>query len=224
MGWDHAFQQSTSREHSINPDIAKFLVSPSFTRIYYGHLLDIINTTYNSSYMTSWVSRSIWVSSDKIGRRSLTTSRLAARVSSSQLNSLAPQVAFAISTNSGNDFSVTTPTITMSGSGWINVDEIRLNGSSQSLPITWTSQNQWQVTVPLFVVGQNPITLTAYDTHGIGVGSDSITVTTNTAVAQPKNSLRFPKLMYHPSPDGNEQYEFIELTNIDATTRSTLLA
>jgi hypothetical protein len=134
------------------------------------------------------------------------------------LNSLAPQTTFAITTNGGNDFAVATPSVTLSGNGWINVDEIRLTASGQSLPITWTSQSQWQVTVPLQVVGQNPISLTAYDTHGTAVGSDTITVTTSTAVAQPKDSLRISEIMYHPAPDGNEQYEFIELTNIGATT------
>ena len=53
------------------------------------------------------------------------------------LSQLLAPVTFAITTNGGADLSVTTPTATIEGNGWINVREIRLAGSPSPLDVTW---------------------------------------------------------------------------------------
>ena len=147
----------------------------------------------------------------------------------SQLASLAPQIPFAISTNSGNDFRVGTPTTTLEGTGWINVRSIRLAGSDESIDVTWLDQAV-AITVPLSF-GSNAITLQAYDFQGLLIpgASDSITITSSVGdlVSQ---SLRVTEVHYNPadptaaeahaSYTDNDDFEFIELTNIGSQTIS----
>ena len=42
-----------------------------------------------------------------------------------------------ITTTSGNDFSVSTPTVSIEANGWITVREVRLAGNASPLPVTW---------------------------------------------------------------------------------------
>ena len=60
---------------------------------------------------------------------------------------LLAQVPFAITTNDGQDLFVNTNIITLSGTGWIDVRDLEINGIPFQL--TWTGTTSWSVTVPL---------------------------------------------------------------------------
>jgi hypothetical protein len=114
----------------------------------------------------------------------------------------------------------------LTGQGWIDVHEIRLAGSDSALDVTWMDQDQWTVTLPL-AFGDNPIVLEAYNLRGQRVGTDSITVTATARGPSLQESLRVTEIMYNP-PDPtaaeravnpnweNEDFEFLELTNVSA--------
>jgi hypothetical protein len=101
------------------------------------------------------------------------------------------------------------------GDGWVDVREIRLNGSPESLVVTWTDADSWQITVPL-AAGANLVTLTAHDARGIQVGTDSITITNNSSItmATAANTV-VSEIHYHPALTAES--EFIELMNISPT-------
>ncbi len=129
---------------------------------------------------------------------------------------LPANVDFNITTNNGSEITVDTSTTTVQGDGWINVREIRINNSPESLPVVWIDGDTWMVTVPV-VPGSNAITLTAFDHQGAQIGTDTIQVIgTGTVVPATASNLVVSEIMYNPALGGGD--EFIELMNIDAQT------
>lgn len=159
-------------------DLAKLIANPVRRRAYYAHLYDIINTSYNGTYMAYWanhlgqllpaqdfsshlqfiVARSNWVLT---GAPDAITKAI-------------PQVAFAITTNGGAPMSVTTSSVTLDGTGWIDVAS--LASANGPAVLTWTNQTSWQTMVTLNC-GVNSVKLEALNRQGKSVGTDTITIT-----------------------------------------------
>ena len=120
-----------------NNDVSKLISLPVNARAYYCHLLDIIATTYNGNYMTRWANHfgRLLPAQDFAGHLSFIIQR--ANLISSQVNSAAPNAAFAITSNSGNNFATTNNTITLVGTAPLAVKTIEVNGIRY--PLTWTS-------------------------------------------------------------------------------------
>ena len=108
------------------------------------------------------------------------------------------------------------PTATIEGDGWINVREIRINGSPERLPVTWIDGDTWRITIPV-VPGTNTITLTAFDHQGTLIGTDTITVNgTGLIVPASAENLVVSEIMYQAATAGPD--EFIEVRNISNQT------
>jgi hypothetical protein len=223
LPWDQDF----ALHHATNMDIygtgsnlRKIIDIPSNRRLFQGHLQDIINTTYNTTYLTPWISH--YGPLATVNRTADITNYINAR-RSFVLGQLMAPVTFAITTNGGANFSVTTPTVTLEGNGWINVREIRLAGNPTPVDVTWIDQDSWRTTIPVSN-GANALVLQAYDFQGNLVASDTITVTATYTVPDPLVHLRLTELMYHPAdPTAAEaaagfgdadEFEYIELQNI----------
>jgi hypothetical protein len=223
---DTSFQRATNvgLMGGSNWNLVKIFQRPQYVRLFYGNLHDLIQSTYNTQYMQRWT--------EHYGDLANTSfagilGYIGARASfvQSQLAIVAPQVPFAITTNDGGSFTVDTATVTLTGTGWIDIDEIRIAGEEQPLEVIWLDQDSWQVTLPLST-GANAIALETYDRSGNAISSDSITVTTTFVGPDPVRDLRITELMYHPDdPTATEiaagftdsdEFEFIELRNIGA--------
>lgn len=185
---------------------------PGYRRLYYGHLQDLVNTTFNTTYMAYWMAHysSLLPGQDFTPQLSYIQAR-----GDYALTQLPAQVPFAITTNSGTDFSVDTTGITLAGTGWINVRTLRWAEQNQPLTVTWTSDSTWEVNIPL-EPGANLITLQAFDFQGSSLTSDSITVTSTVAQRPLRQYLRVTELMY--APLGESDYEFIEFCNTGPET------
>ncbi len=205
---------------------------PNNTRLFYKHLLDLIETTYNLDYLADWIAHYAEVTGENVA--AFLTDYVAARRDyvTNQLAIVAPQVSFEITTNGGNDFTVNETSATLAGDGWIDVDEIRLAGSDQPLDVTWTDRNSWQLSLPLGF-GANLIQLEAYNLRGELVGSD-VVILTSTATDRPlQEFLRITEIMYNPAdptPDeaiagftDHDDFEFVELMNISEGPGATTL-
>ena len=121
--------------------------------------------------------------------------------------------AFAITSNSGNNFSTAQNYVTLTGTAPVDVRTIRVNGVAYDL--TWTGVNAWTLSVPLSQ-SVNNLSLLAYDATGKLVAglSDSITVTFTGSVELPQDFLVINEVMFNPvTPNA----EFVEIHN-----RSTL--
>ena len=210
MPWDWDFTYSRSATSSLwgNKNVAKLFARPVYTRLFHGHLHNLITNTYNATYLTPWFNHLGSCAGESYsGHLNYVSSR-----GSHVLSQLPTQIPFTITTNGGNDFDHNGSTVTLSGNAWIDVREILISGTSSPLPVTWVDADTWEVNVPL-LAGANPITLTALDFQGTATGSDAITVT-NTSIIIPASadSLAISEIHYHPAT--NEFEEFIELQNI----------
>jgi hypothetical protein len=216
---DRSFQLGTNS--SITPDrntVTKLFTIPQFRRLFDGHLDDLVTTTFNNSYVSPWATHF-----NTIVGASNQTNYVTNR-GNFALGTLPASIPFAITTNGGADFAEADSVIDLQGDAWVDVFSIQANGISAQ--ITWTDADSWQLTVPIGN-GPNTLTLTAFNNHGIQVGSDTITVTSTSAVdlANATNTI-ISELHYHPADPSQaeidagfidaDMFEFVELMNIGA--------
>lgn len=208
--WNFVFSQASTAALSGDKNIQKVINRPRFKRLFLGNLKDLIATSFNAAYMTPWLSHYGSLTGESYtGYATNITNRIASV--NSQINAQIPPVTFTITTNGGADFTTAGATAVLQGDGWVDVHEIRLNGSPDSLAVTWTDENSWTLTVPLGT-GLNAITLTALNRQGGTVGTDSIGITnTSTTEQAAAANTAISEIHYHPATGG---VEFLEVTNI----------
>jgi hypothetical protein len=224
---DFAFSSPANGGVVLNADLPKMLGIPVNVHRYYGHIHDIVTTTFNSAYMTPWINHydsllpaeSFASFIGYIGTRATTALNA--------VNTAIPTVAFNITTNIGNDFSVSDVVATLEGTGWVNVRAIRIAGDPQPLAVTWTTPSAWRVTVPVDF-GPTAITLEAVDFQGNVIATDSITVTSTVSGRPLQDFLRVAEVMYHPADPSpqeisqgygdSDEFEYLELVNTSAAT------
>ena len=222
MPWDsdhaflHGYDSPLFGRRQMN--LQKIIALPGNRRLFYGHLLDMMDTTFNRGYLAPWVPHYAGLTGQNFTDTLLTYIDQRSAFVRGQLPA---QVPFRITTNNGNNFTTSQSTVTIGGDAWINVKEIRIAGRSGALPLTWSDTDSWSTAVPL-VNGANALTFQAYDFRGNLIASDSITVTTSATGPSPINDLRVTEIMYHPadppvgSPYTADDFEFVEFQNIGA--------
>ena len=184
---------------------------PANLRRYYGHFHDLITTTYNGNYTQYWAYHyAAMFGTDFSSPRSYVIQR--GNWVMNQLNSLAPETPFQITTQGGEDFSVSESSVTLQGRAWYRVDEIRLAGHREALQPRWIDRDRWEITLPLSL-GQNALALEAYDYQGNLMDTASINV--STTEGDTSHQLRISELMYNPS--GSDALEFVEILNTSDT-------
>ncbi|MGI9429248.1 MAG: lamin tail domain-containing protein [Bythopirellula sp.] len=225
MAWDldGLFGMPSNSSLWGGTNFQKIIELPTNTRLFYGHLLDLMETTINSTYVSTWATHyaSLSGSSSQLNSAASNATARAAYV----LSQIPAQIPFTITTNAGANFSTADSLVTLAGDGWVDVREIRLAGNPNPLEVTWTDADSWQVVVPI-APGANLLSLEAYNHQGSLVGSDSITVTsTATIPLADASNLRITELYYNPQAANpvpglgeqavdNDQFEFVELQNI----------
>ena len=210
--WDNHYNDPTNTSIWGNRNVVKLFQRPIYTRLYQGHIHDLISRSFNTAYATTWFDHlGACAGENYASGIGYVTSR-----ANTVLNQLPAQIPFTITSNGGNDFDHNGSTVTLTGSAWINAKQIIVDGTSTPLPLTWLDDQSWEVQVPLFP-GSNPITLTALDFQGNPAGSDTINVT-NTGNVEPASSLNLVISEIHYNPANSELEEFIELQNIHPTS------
>ena len=185
---------------------------PGNLRRLYGHLHDLITTTYNGNYTQYWVNHftAKFSGANFSGPRSFVIDR--GNWVLGQLNNLAPEIPFEITTQGGEDFSISESSVTLQGRAWYRVDEIRLAGHGEALQPRWIDRDRWEITWPLSL-GKNALALEAYDYQGNLMDTASINV--STTEGDTTHQLRISELMYNPS--GSDALEFVEILNTSDT-------
>ncbi|HAA86803.1 MAG TPA: hypothetical protein DCE22_01010, partial [Verrucomicrobiales bacterium] len=218
---DMDFAFSSSRSITANPECSKLVQNETRRRIYYGHLQDIITTTYNRSYMSKWTDhlKELDPSQNWNGHLSYINSR--SNNVLSQLRSI-PEIQFSIS--SPSTVETQKNIVKINGKGWVNVRGVRIKGSNESLPLQWSDKNTWELALPA-APGRQKFDLEAIDFSGQVIGNDSVTIISS-AVSEPASSqnIVISEIMYNPAdPSSTEieagftdadQFEFIELLNV----------
>jgi hypothetical protein len=135
--WDSAFQISTSASLTGGGRLGRVVKLPRNLRTYYGHMLDIIDTTFNADYMRPW---------------STHYGSLAGRNFNSRLSYIDRRSEFALGRINRDfppfEFEITTPgpmsvsdtVATVEGKAWLNVRQIRVAGHDAPLPVARPSR------------------------------------------------------------------------------------
>jgi len=170
--WDSVFQRLPGESIFGTGNIAKLISNQHNRRTYLNHMFDIINTTFNTAYITPWATHYGAVAGQDV---SGILSYISARVRTVE-GQLPTNTAFAITNNSGNNFGTSNSTITIAGTAPIQVKTIEVNGVPY--PVTWTTTTNWILTVPLGG-GTNLLALQGIDNYGNRMANalDAITVT-----------------------------------------------
>jgi len=215
---------STSRPLVGNSDLARLLTVPEYAHMYYGHVDDMLRTTFNKDYMGSWTHRFGQLVPEQQSAFSVVYLRdiqNREHFLHRSIVNVAPKVEFDVSAPGPIDAGAE-KAITVTGSGWVDVREIRLAGSETPLPVTWTGVTDWQATVPIDrATGE--LTFEAFDFQGRRIGHRSVAVRSSAPVPVDK-AIRITELFYHPlDPTADElarapdlkasDFEFIELAN-----------
>ena len=229
--WDQDFlaqsnPTTTSLTGGGGGDLNKFLANPAWKRLYWGHMLDVLNRAFNTPTMTQWATHYQRFGTDEMVNSSV-VNYLTPRANYA-LSQVSAQIPFAAFTRtSADNITVTTPFTTVTGNGWVNIAEIRLQGSAEPLAVTWTGQSTWSLQLPVSA-GTNTYTLIPYDSNGVQLTNNAantgtpmsatVTVTGTGGIfpAGPGN-LVVSELHYNPAGTTDDT-EFIELLNITGTT------
>ena len=220
---DVCFQRATDAPLiGTTGNLIKVFNLPANRRLFHGHLRDLINTTFNPTYMAPWIAHY----GTKAGKNFTTAKTYITARRAYVLSQLPAAVPFAISTNGGEDLTIHATQASLEGNGWIDVRKIRRADTGAVLDVEWTGESTWRLRVAL-VNGPNALTLQAFDHQGAQVGTDTITITSTQTTPLARDFLRITELNYHPAPPAGlelgistdpDDYEFIELRNTGLST------
>ena len=226
LPWDMDFMLGISTTASINltnGNLGRLVGRPHNQRTYLAHVRDLCLTVLDPAYLQTWLTHYGSVTSHNYSAQVLWLTQRRNHA----LSQLPASVPFAVTTNGGTDFSVAARSVTLTGSGWLDVRSVRRNGSVVPLEIRWTNNTTWTADVAL-ASGANAITLEALGADGTVVASDTITITNTLPVPQPRDFLRITEVHYNPADPvtpaetavsfDNDEFEFIELMNTGSDT------
>jgi hypothetical protein len=184
-----------------NADVTKLISVPAHARTYYGHVLDIIGSTYNGTYMTRWANHfgRLLPAQNFAGHLAFLIQRVG--LVTAEVNAAVPNVAFAISNNGGNNFGITNNNINLIGTAPLGVFYIEVNGVVY--PVTWTSTTAWSLSLPLYG-GANLLNVQALNrkVRPIAGVTDTITIT-NYASGSPLPVVINEWMADNAAPDGH---------------------
>lgn len=214
---DIDFAFSATRGIFVNRELNRIVANQTYRRAYLAHLYEICSTVYNQTWMAPWTAHfDECVPGGNVFSDDLSYINSRSNYILSQVNSQVPQVSFAITTNSGGNFSTSDSPVILAGRGWVDVNQIRLSNGTV-LDTNWTTTDDWEIPLTLGI-GANAITLEAFDSEGNSVGTDSITVTRTGGPDIPvPDKLVVSEIYYNPAGQ-DETTEFIELLNVGASS------
>jgi hypothetical protein len=168
---DFAFTRSSSSGLWGDRNLARIITRPAFTRMYFRHLQDILDSTFDPAYLDPWVKHY----GDLCGQNFGSLATYIRQRSQYVRQRVSANIPFEITTADGADFSVDEEQTVIEGSAPFRiVDDIRLNGKPAGHE--WHRSTRWRVTVPL-ASGPNDLEFAGYDADGNEVGRDRVRVT-----------------------------------------------
>ncbi len=176
LAWDMDFVFSAAATSPIfitsSYNLGKLMNNPTTRRAYLFHINDICQTTFNPAYMGPWLASYGAV----VGQNYAAASTYISSRRAFALSQLPAAVPFAITSNGGNDFAVDTNFVTLTGTSWIDLNKIEVNGIPYEPQ--WTTLTNWSVLLPL-ASGTNVLAFQGRDRAGVRRADlrDSIVIT-----------------------------------------------
>jgi hypothetical protein len=201
---DFSFSQASTAPLVGDQNLSRIINLPGNLRRFYAHVLDLINTTYNTGYMTYWVNHyDSFPGQDWSGDLTYISQR--ANFAISTINGAGGNAPFVVS--GANPITVSSNLVTLSGTAPVQVTSILINGISY--PVTWSSITNWTLQVPV-TMATNVLNVQAYGLDGNLIASATVTALFTGSATDPARSIVFNEIMYNPAVS-NAAY--VELLN-----------
>jgi hypothetical protein len=182
LPWDMDFVIGVTPTTSVLPfsgfNFGKLMNHPATRRLYLHHINDLCQTAFNTDYMNPWFTHY----ASLVGQNYSAASTYVNSRRTYALSQLPAQVPFAITSNGGNNFATDTNFVTVTGTGWLDVIGLDVNGIPYA--VNWATVTNWSLVVPLGA-NANLLTIQATDRNGNPIANriDTITVTNTTPAA-----------------------------------------
>ncbi|MGA2247130.1 MAG: lamin tail domain-containing protein [Verrucomicrobiota bacterium] len=193
-----------------DPNMAAIYSNPTFLRMYWRALQDLVNGPLNSANSAPLLEAKYTV----ITENGLSVEDPAVNIEpwlSQAQSSIAAQLAAVNATNFAVNSTVTTVNnmAYITGTAPVNVVTVWINGAAY--PLTWTSLTNWLVTVPL-ATGTNSLNVVAVGENNLPItgGSNTLSVVYSGTNASPAGQVVINEIMYAPAVDSAQ---FVELYN-----------
>ena len=192
----HGFRVHARHDGALIGDqnLGKVVNLPGNLRCLYAHMLDIIDISFNASYMAYWCDHyDNFAPGQNYANTHLHDSARVPFVNT--INGAGGNAPFNVTTNS---VTTTNNLITLSGTAPVQVKTIKVNGVDY--PVTWTSISNWVLRVPVSQT-TNTLLVQSCDVHDNVLSNFNRTVTVNytgPAVPAPEGLIVMNEIMYHP--------------------------
>ncbi len=205
-----------------DPTVARMYNHPPFRRAYFRNIkkaVDVmtatnINPVMDAKYNMLLASGVTWSAGQTFTNPDAVKTWMSQR-RDFLITQLAPlAVNFAITSNGGADFVSPTGLATLVGTAPVDVAKIAVNGAA--FPVTWTSDTNWSVKVPLSQV-VSTLVLQGLAPNGAALAgmTATIKVTYNGAIESPVGRVIFNEIMYNSPVAGAS---FVELRSLATNT------
>jgi hypothetical protein len=178
---DFAWTRSATDPITVGARIGQIIHGvPVYHRLFLGHIRDIIDSSYNTNYMTRWANHYASLASQNysgvvtyIGQRE--------KSARSQLPAEAP---FRITSFNGSDTVTNASTIRLIGTAPYTIKRFERPTPVSEPDLNWITADQWQWNISL-EFGENRIALNGYNFRNQAVTGPSITITSSNPYGRP---------------------------------------
>ena len=176
--WDMDFcwARGPTEPLPVGANIGRILDLPGNRRLFYAHVQDLLNRSFNPTYLARWTSHFGTLAGQNYGGV-LNYVRQRATFARQQLPGPVP---LTIATGSGQVLRVDTPVMTLTGTAGIDLKSLMLRSPESGGEWTWSTITNWQIRVPLWL-GSQQIEVQGYDIAGRLVASNAVTVVCSAA-------------------------------------------
>ncbi|HRT57156.1 MAG TPA: lamin tail domain-containing protein, partial [Candidatus Paceibacterota bacterium] len=190
-------------------DLAKL---PGNKRRLYGHALDMIQSTFNTAYMTYWANHYSRFAPGQDFTDLLPDIQARATAVLAEINAAGGNAPFVIFGT--NYLESSNSIVTLSGTAPVQVHSLRINGVEY--PVTWTTLSNWTVKVAVSAP-TTPLYIAGYDLWGNALTnfSGSVTVRFTGTSPSPVGKVIISEILCQPLIPGAA---WVELHNASAST------
>ncbi|MCF7973370.1 MAG: hypothetical protein K9N55_06115, partial [Phycisphaerae bacterium] len=170
---DMDFLYSVSRSITSNSTLRKMMAVPQWHRRFYGYVAEYLQTSFNRAYLSHWTDQfSELLPQQPWSSRLDYVNARHQNVLTQVRNAVGSEVPFSIDT--AEPLSTDQGTLVVTGTGWVTVFNIRVQGVQTNLEIQWLDATTWQTQLTGRLANRpDPVTLEALNSQGDVVGTDS---------------------------------------------------
>ncbi len=172
--WDMDFNfgaGATSPLNRTGANLSRLVALPGNLRRYYGHMQDLIRSTFNVAYLGPWIDHYGGLVGQNFGGiRGFVEAR--SKFVSSQLPARVP---FQVTQPTPESRIVNAPQVTLQGRSWFDIKTVWIEGPERTNQVRWPNLTTWTTDLPL-LLGPNRVRVRTVDFDGISTIQDEFLI------------------------------------------------